>query len=205
MYKIYINNIPFIILPLDSPAALTGEVLKLHYPGKRKFLLNVIDQMEKTRRLDGVELRAKSPDEVWDEFQKLFRLVPAAGGLVRNEKGEGLFIFRRGYWDLPKGKIDKGETIAGAAVREVEEETGISDVTLGKELITTWHTYRQNGKRILKPTYWFEMHSSSPTLKLQHEEDIEKAAWMPLDSFFSSPPNPVYGAIRDVVGSAMEA
>lgn len=204
MYKIYINNIPFLILPLDSPEILEGEVLRLHYPGKRKFLLNVVDQLEKTNRIQGVELRSNDPDEVWEQFQKLFLILPAAGGLVKNPEGECLFIFRRGYWDLPKGKVDEGESFEEAAIREVQEETGLMDVKLKKPLITTWHTYRQKGKRILKPTQWFLMDSSAKALKLQYEEDIEKAEWIPFEDCLADPPQPIYRAILDVIRSAVE-
>lgn len=202
MYKIYINNIPFAILPPDSTSVLSGEVLKLHYPGKRKFLLNVVDQLEKTNRWDGIEMRAQTPEVVWEEFQKLFTIVPAAGGLIRNDRNEILFIFRRGYWDLPKGKVDNGETFQQAALREAQEETGLSGLKLGPELTTTWHTYRQNGQRFLKPTHWFEMYSTSSVVKLQHEEDIERAEWMALDAVLNNPPTPIYKAIMDVVRAA---
>lgn len=205
MYKIYVNNIPLLILGHDSPDLLPGEVLKLHYPGKRKFLLNVIDQLEKTNRLEGIELRVVSLENAWEEFKELFKIVPAAGGVVFNEQNKVLFIFRRGFWDLPKGKIEKGEGTSEAALREVEEETGIHRLTLMNPVCTTWHTYRQNGKRILKPTSWFGMKATTTTLQLQHEEDIETAEWIAPEDFLVQPPGKVYRAIVDVVSAANEA
>ena len=92
------------------------------------------------------------------DFQSNYKILEAAGGLVYNAEGKILLIFRRDFWDLPKGKIDPGESKAAAAVREVEEETGLKDITLGDLITETYHTYRtKKGNRILKRTYWFRM------------------------------------------------
>jgi 8-oxo-dGTP pyrophosphatase MutT (NUDIX family) len=90
-------------------------------------------------------------------FWKKFNLVQAGGGLVNNEAQAWLFMFRRGKWDLPKGKLDAGETLEQCAVREVGEETGLSAVHLDSPLLITWHTYDENGKHILKETHWYRM------------------------------------------------
>jgi 8-oxo-dGTP pyrophosphatase MutT (NUDIX family) len=112
-----------------------------------------------------------------------FMLTPiiAAGGIVMNPNQEILWIFRRGYWDLPKGKLDSNETIEACAIREVMEETGISHLILGKLILTTTHQYHDKylNKEVEKTTYWYSM--TTDTLQdgtPQTEEDIEAIAWV---------------------------
>lgn len=110
--------------------------------------------------------------------------IIAAGGLVTNPKGEILWIFRRGFWDLPKGKLDEGETIQTCAVREVAEETGISNIQLHDMLCFTNHLYFDTylNEEVIKRTYWF--HMTIPNLQEgipQLTEDIEKIEWLSLD------------------------
>ena len=118
--------------------------------------------------------------QLFNYFSGMFRIIEAAGGLVKNEKGEYLFIFRNGKWDLPKGKIEKGEGIKTAAIREVEEECGISGLSIIKELPPTYHTYTMEEKAILKCTYWFEMScdDTSAILVPQIEEGITAVEWI---------------------------
>ena len=106
--------------------------------------------------------------------------IIAAGGLVTNPQGQILWIYRRGFWDLPKGKLDEGETIQTCALREVAEETGIKDIRLHELLKFTNHTYfdKYLNKEVLKRTYWF--HMTIPTTQSgvpQITEDIEKIEW----------------------------
>lgn len=112
-------------------------------------------------------------------FYKKFTIIQAGGGLVLNEKNEILLIYRRGKWDLPKGKLDKGETLEECAVREVEEETGLKNVTLISPLIITYHTYHEGSRFILKESHWFTMKvSGNQTLIPQTEEDINEVKWI---------------------------
>ena len=112
-------------------------------------------------------------------FWKKFTVIKAAGGLIENEKDELLFIFRRGKWDLPKGKLDNGETLEECAVREVEEETGLKNITLKSPLTTSYHTYDENGKHCLKESHWFCMKTSSrQELIPQLEEQITQLQWV---------------------------
>lgn len=108
-------------------------------------------------------------------------LIQAAGGIVRNEKNELLMIFRRGKWDLPKGKLDEGESIETCAIREVVEETGLKDVFLGSLVGITYHEYfdaQFTKKNIRKETHWYQMCAKGDlSLHPQKEEDIEKALW----------------------------
>ena len=83
-------------------------------------------------------------EELRIAFYKKFNIIKAGGGLVLNEHNEALLIFRKGKWDLPKGKLDSGESIAECAVREVKEETGLKDITLKEALTTTYHTYHDS-------------------------------------------------------------
>jgi len=100
-------------------------------------------------------------------------LIRAGGGLVENEKGEVLFMFRRGKWDLPKGKLDPGETLESCALREVKEETGVSQLELIQFLLVTEHEYEERGLFILKETHWYRMKTTShESLIPQTEEDI---------------------------------
>jgi 8-oxo-dGTP pyrophosphatase MutT (NUDIX family) len=106
--------------------------------------------------------------------------VIAAGGLVTNDKNELLIMFRRGRWDLPKGKLDEGETIEECALREVREETGIENLELGNLVGVTYHEYfeKKLNEDVLKETHWFAMHANGETkLNPQKEEDIENIIW----------------------------
>ena len=111
-----------------------------------------------------------------ENFKLNFKYIEAAGGLVYNQKKEVLIIQRFGVSDLPKGKVEKGETLKETAIREVEEECGISDLKIIKELESTYHIYIRKDKRILKRTYWFEMNYSGTEKPVpQTEEEIEYA------------------------------
>ena len=111
-------------------------------------------------------------------FFKHFILIKAAGGVVKNEAGDILFIFRRGKWDLPKGKLDDNETMEQCAAREVQEETGLQKLETGKLIKITYHTYEQFGKHFLKESHWFEMEAGgSEKLIPQIEEDITEITW----------------------------
>ena len=119
------------------------------------------------------------------EYQALleqFTYIPAAGGLVFNDANELLMIFRRGKWDFPKGKVEEGETIEEAALREVSEETGLQHLSIAKKLPDTFHTYKLGGKWVGKTTAWYIMKSEvSENLVPQTEEDIEEARWVKFD------------------------
>lgn len=104
--------------------------------------------------------------------------IVAAGGIVANGNNEILIMYRRGFWDLPKGKVDKGEKIIAAAKREVEEETAVKVNNVSGEPVKTYHCYTLKNRNIIKETYWYEMQvAGTPPLFPQYEEDIELAIW----------------------------
>lgn len=202
IYKIYINEVELILTAPSNfdklndglPTTLVGN-----YTGKIKQLLNYIDLCEKGSKYNKVIICHADFLKMYEQFKSLYLILKAAGGLIKNENDEFLFIFRRGYWDLPKGKIEIDETKKQAAIREVEEETGIKDVILEKKLCKTYHTYRlKSGKRIIKKSYWYLMSAPKQVLIPQEAEDIEKAEWTTITAFKANC-HPVYKNILEVI------
>jgi 8-oxo-dGTP pyrophosphatase MutT (NUDIX family) len=114
-----------------------------------------------------------------EEFKACFTILEAGGGIVFNKRGEFLVIERRGVWDLPKGKLKKGEGYEEAALREVEEETGLKGLVAVQPLLSTYHTYPLKGERILKKTRWFEMrYNGTARPRLEEEEGITDYRWV---------------------------
>ncbi|MES2850441.1 MAG: NUDIX domain-containing protein [Bacteroidota bacterium] len=138
-------------------------------------------------------------------FFKNFVPIEAAGGIVQNDKKEILFIFRLGKWDLPKGKVEKGEDIATTAVREVEEETGVTNLTLKKKIGETYHTYNAFGKHFIKTTHWFYITCpSKQEVKPQTEEDITEIKWVKAKDI-KEPLENTYPSIKDILNNWQEA
>ncbi len=133
---------------------------------------------------------------------KKFTLVKAAGGIVYNDKKDILFIFRRNKWDLPKGKLDPGESLEQCAVREVEEETGLRNVKLDKHLVNTYHTYEENGKSILKESWWYILHAPGhQPLVPQTAEQITGICWVNPEQLDEQKKN-TFPSILDVLQAA---
>jgi len=118
-------------------------------------------------------------EENWKDFCSKFIMIEAAGGLVFNKDGDILMIFRNGKWDLPKGKLEIGESVEECAIREVEEECGIYGLDITEKIIETYHTYSLKGEEILKRTYWYKMNSNfDGELIPQTREGITKVCWV---------------------------
>ncbi|MCB0705881.1 MAG: NUDIX hydrolase [Saprospiraceae bacterium] len=199
MYKIYINDNLLVFSAGNSDPE--ADALVAPYRGKVKFLHQYIDLLEKTDRYQKVELTSPDPDALFETFASLYKLIEAAGGVVVNPAGKVLFIHRLGFWDLPKGKIDPGESPEEAAVREVWEETGIQEIQLGSLLQSSYHTYKTpKGKRVLKRTYWFMMEAPNQVLIPQTTEYIEEAVWKAPAGFLHTQPK-IYKSISDVLAS----
>jgi len=173
MYKVFVN---------DKPLFLTNTVEK--ETDFRMFLLESVDIEQLIVNMFNNKVKKAflyHPDEK-ETLKKLKEKIPVAkagGGLVYNKKGEVLFIFRNGKWDLPKGGIEKHEEIEDTAMREVEEETGVNGLRITNKLQKTYHIFKRNGTYRLKITHWFEMKTNfEGTLEGQLEEGIEKVAWL---------------------------
>ncbi|MFD0862609.1 NUDIX hydrolase [Sungkyunkwania multivorans] len=172
MYKVFVN---------EKPIVLTNTITK--ETDFKLFLLESADIYEVIRQLQKnkiAEARLYHPNKhlLLDLFKEKLPVVIAGGGLVKNSKGEVLFIRRNDKWDLPKGKIEKGESVEEAAVREVEEETGVENVAIDHQLMDTYHLFRRNGIYKLKLTHWYAMNTDyiGPTTP-QLDEDITEVAW----------------------------
>jgi len=134
-----------------------------------------------------------------------FMLTPiiAAGGIVVNPNKEILWIFRRGFWDLPKGKLDPNETIEACALREVMEETGVSNLVLGDLIMTTTHLYHDKyvNTEVEKITYWYKMTTDQLQDGIpQTEEEIEAIAWVKKEDIA-----PYLAKTYDTIKQVMEA
>ena len=173
MYKVFVN---------DKPLFLTNTIAK--ETDFQLFLLESIDIEQLIIKIFQNKVQKAylyHPDEkiILKMMKEKIPVCKAGGGLVYNKEGHVLFIFRNGKWDLPKGGMEKNEKIAATAIREVEEETGVSDLSISCDLQKTYHVFKRNGKYKLKITQWYEMQSTfeGPTIP-QTKEGIEKAVWL---------------------------
>ncbi len=181
MYTVYINNTPLHFAEKSEiPKNLDSEKCPVfHDLTGGKLIPNCVDMLEKSTRFDALYLVGKDAKKLFDFFAKKYKIIEAAGGIVSNELHEILIIYRLETYDLPKGKMEKGEIPRETAHREVEEETGVKNLITNDLLGITYHTYRsRKNKRIMKRTYWFKMTAPNQPLTPQAEEDIEKALWV---------------------------
>lgn len=172
MYKVFVNDCP-IILTDNRKYEINSNLV--HF---ETIQIDEIVEQIFQKKLTGIILICKNLSESWMKFQSNFKSQKAAGGKVLNANNEVLFIYRFNKWDLPKGKLEKGESISACAIREVEEECGITNLQIIKPLESTYHIYREKGKTILKTTYWFLMHTDFvDELTPQSEEGIEQVVF----------------------------
>ncbi len=172
MYKVFLNDIPIILsTEEDFGEAYTNlSIKKLNF----KKLFKQIKKGE----LFYVNLFHKKEKKLLAHLKRKLKTITAGGGLVKNTKGEVLFIYRNGRWDLPKGGKKKFEKIEITALREVEEETLVKGLQLGELLQITYHIMKRKGKYRLKETYWYEMTTDfEGELTPQEEEGITKVCW----------------------------
>lgn len=197
MIKVYVQNKPLFLI--DKVTAEVEDFLhrndtmyidELNPPAVKTML----QQLEQPEIYAGVFLHPNLT-ELLDGFKQQLNVIVAAGGLVYNEQQEVMLIHRKGRWDLPKGKLDEGETLEQCAVREVGEETGVENTVVEKLLQVTYHCYHERGKHNLKESHWYVLKAPAKSpLKPQTEEDIEQCLWVP----FGDVKNYVDGAFASV-------
>jgi 8-oxo-dGTP pyrophosphatase MutT (NUDIX family) len=179
MYEVFLNARRIIMADAREPAYLNKGLRRIN-TGDMNMLVSEMDKFLAGE--DTILTLVGQTDWLWPSFQNIFKQIPAAGGVVSSEKGT-LFIYRRKFWDLPKGKIDTGETSEEAALREVREETGLVTLSITGEFPSTWHLYQSPFEKtenqwILKETKWFTMMAdgNEPVVP-ETDEDIEAARW----------------------------
>lgn len=170
MYKVFVNQ-DLIILTSKIPF---GNKINI-YDLKKTSIKEILKLVKKYHK---IYLFHKNHDKLISAFKKKIKVVKAGGGLVKNNKDEVLFIYRRNKWDLPKGKMDKGETIDQTALREVKEETGIVNLEIIDFNQITFHIFKKANKYRLKETHWYNMRSDfDGEFKPELSEGISKVKW----------------------------
>jgi 8-oxo-dGTP pyrophosphatase MutT (NUDIX family) len=173
MYKVFVN---------DKPFFLTNEIVKetdfqfflLESADIKKLVVNMYNN-----KINKCYLYYPDEKVILKKLKEKIPVQRAAGGLVFNKKGQVLFIFRNGKWDLPKGGKEKREKMKLTAMREVEEETGVDNLIITKRLQKTYHIFKRNGVYKLKITQWYKMKTNFEGIPVgQLDEGIEKVAWL---------------------------
>ena len=194
MYKVFIENRIVIFAKsnskIESSAKLSAKTIK--------SLENLVEKLDSFDPTEIVWLTAVNPEKEMERLFSDFIHIDAAGGLVKR-KQKYLLIKRNGIWDIPKGKVEENESIENAAIREVEEECGISGVEIIVPLMVTYHTYVFRKEKVLKKTTWFKMeYSGKKELIVQAEEGITKAKWCKKEKVVELGKRS-YASIQDVI------
>ncbi len=196
MYKVFIE---------DTPVTISKKLLKkaknsivIYHDGLKTLKARLLEWVEKDTANTPIFIITSHPDKTFAVLFKLHNFIEAAGGLVEHD-GKYLIIKRNGMWDIPKGKLDKGESIEECAVREVEEECGIENPKIDFHIVNTYHTYYYKGKPTIKKTHWYAMkYEGTGELIPQKKENITKAKWCKIpeiDEKFKS----TFGSLKEVI------
>ncbi len=179
---------------------VNGKSFKvIEYPGKKE-IKKIVDQFTESMSDDFLFV-VKDSGIFFEELMKFYSPIRAAGGIVQNGHKDVLFIFRLGRWDLPKGKIEKGEKAELAAAREITEETGIENLHLTGPICDSFHIYIAFGKTYLKTTHWFHFNIIGAQQPIpQQEENITVAQWIPKKEI-AKPMTNTYENIRNVISA----
>jgi 8-oxo-dGTP pyrophosphatase MutT (NUDIX family) len=174
MYKVFVNRL---IINLTSDKEFLND--------SKTYLLSSISIKEIIKKLkihDEVFLYYPDKKKLLKEFKEKFVTIKASGGIVTNKKNQILFIYRKGKWDLPKGKMEKNESKKESALREVIEETGVKKLKIINFFSTTFHLIKVKREYFLKETHWYTMKTKyDGKLKPQKSEGIISAKWKTFD------------------------
>ena len=192
MYKVFIYDKPVLIA---NKSIFKGSFEQFTDNSSVDEIISSLN----TESTIGAEVIVKDIQVYFKIFTNYFKFIVAAGGKVFNKKNELLVIYRLNKWDLPKGKLEKGEDISNCAIREVEEECNVDGLKITKELDSTYHCYFHKKRWVLKKTYWFEMKTEyEGKLTPQTEEGIESVKWL-AKSDWNIIFNNTYNSIKEVI------
>jgi ADP-ribose pyrophosphatase YjhB (NUDIX family) len=197
MYKFFINDKPLLLTSSAEIPARFQHLEQIHYQTQ----LNLMDLVRKAEEPNhtGIALICEDPAAVFQKLKSNFTSIHAGGGIVFNEAGKLLLMKRLGKWDLPKGKIDPGETAEEGALREVEEECGLNQLSINHFFDNSYHTYKIKGHRFLKVTHWYVMNTLfNGELVPQLEENITEVKWEDFSSIQLSDFD-TYESIREIL------
>jgi 8-oxo-dGTP pyrophosphatase MutT (NUDIX family) len=198
MYKVFFNE--RIVLLTDDFIRNFQVRYGLFYKYRNvEELKELLDFYWKLRSINALFVFHYDIEELRERFKSCFHQIYASGGLIRNNRGEYLVMKRRGKWDLPKGKVNRNESFEDAAIREVQEETGLHNPEIVNPLISTYHCYYIGEQPILKRTSWFKMLYQGHEEPLpQYDEDITEIRWVKKEALHDITTN-TYPAITDVL------
>lgn len=177
MYKFFIKDL---VIEVHQSIGQTSEELAISSNvDPHRLAKNIIAD----RLNEDVFCSALDTVAWFSDFLSHFKTIRAGGGYVINDRSELLMIHRRGYWDLPKGKLERHETMPECAIREVMEECGVQHLRIQSEAFITYHLYAERGEWILKESHWYKMTCPFQPLHPQVEEQITEAVWakLPVD------------------------
>ena len=205
LYTIYFGQKPLILTTVvsdDTQTRFAKERVVIATQTSENTIPQLLNSL-KQPDTDAAILVCTNVPDAFEALKEQFQFLQAAGGLVWPDNKKLLLIFRKGKWDLPKGKLDPGESLEQCAVREVEEETGLRNVAITTFLCRTFHTYYQDGIHCLKESHWYLMHApQTENLQPQTEEDIEQCIWVSpaeLNKYLTN----THASIQDVLTAAM--
>lgn len=198
-YKIYYED-KKVIIANETDINYKGNNTLFASYDNIEILQGLIKVLLDVPSIETLYIYGDNPEQIWEAYKSLYTIIEAAGGLVLNKAAHALLIFRLGKWDLPKGKIEKNESIQEAAIREVIEECGVKQLHIESKLIDTYHIYQLKGKQILKVSHWFLMRCNDTELDLipQTIEGITDAKWMTVTDTLNVLENS-YSSVKDVL------
>lgn len=201
MYKVFYYNRTIFLIDNIKDYISKENGLFFKYSSKEE-LLKIIHLFEDRVEVNKLFIYAENLEVLLGDFISCYRLIEAAGGIIRNSEGKILLIKRFNKWDLPKGKAEKGETAEQTALREIWEEVGLKNIKLSGLLHQTFHTYKLNGVTVLKRTSWFNMFYEDFVKPVPlTKEDITEAKWFSKEEL-SQPLENTYASLIDVFEKA---
>jgi 8-oxo-dGTP pyrophosphatase MutT (NUDIX family) len=201
IYKIFIKEKILVLTKEENLHEWKGKSAYLIYK-LEEFIAFINDQVIEKKRIIWI---TENPDETFNLLKSTLHYVVAAGGIVWNKENSLLMIFRRGKWDIPKGKAEPtDDTFSTTALREVQEECGVGMLRILHHFQNTYHIYFEIDKWVVKETYWYEMFcSDNGEVHPQTSEGITEAKWISL-SDIPEKLNNTYGSIKALLKKVVE-